>query len=384
MKRIFALVLALCLLTGCGAAAEPTTVPTTEPPTEAATEPTTEPTTEPPPVYTNPLNGEILDAPFDGRVYAVTVANIPESLPHVGVTQADILMEMYVNHSIIRCLALFTEPEKAATIGSVRSTRLMFNDIVEHYDAVLFHAGGSDQVLGDAANRGIENFNIDSWAVQETGVSARDNNRNRYIGWEHCLVAIGPELRNFAQSQGLEVTSDPEKDWGLHFAEDGTPPEGEPADSITIKLVYGRSSKQTMLEYDQDLGKYHYGGIFYEQKIMHTDEVTKEPEAFENVIVMIADISLDGIYHKADFVAGGTGYFACGGKLLPITWTCDGEDQPFRFFTEAGEPLLLGQGNTYIAVASADSVVTWEPGIPVAEESVPEETTEEIADSTNG
>ena len=76
-------------------------------------------------------------------------------------------------------------------------------------------------------------------------------------------------------------------------------------------------------------------------------------------------------------------YFACGGKLLPITWTCDGEDQPFRFFTEAGEPLLLGRGNTYIAVASADSIVTWEPGIPVAEESVPEETAEETADSSN-
>jgi len=374
MRRIFALLLVLSLLLGgCGAkaeapAAEPTTVATTEPTTEPITEPTTEPTTEPPPVYTNPLNGEILDAPFDGRIYAVTIANIPDSLPHVGVTQADILMEMYVNHSIIRCLALYTHPENAPTIGSVRSTRLMFNDIVEHYNAVLFHAGGSGQVLGDAADRGIENFNIDSWVVQAEGLSNRDNNRNRYIGWEHCLVAIGPELENYIANQGLPVTADPEKDYGLVFTENGTPDDGENADTITIKLVYGRSSKQTILEYNPELGKYHYGGIFYEQKIMHTDEVTKEPEAFENVVIMHASISLNGIYHTADFVAGGYGYYACGGKIIPMFWTCDGEDQPFRFFHMDGTPLAFGQGNTYIAIASPESPVTWTAAEPAEEE----------------
>jgi len=269
-------------------------------------------------------------------------------------------MEMYVNHSIVRCLALFTEPEKAETIGSVRSTRIMFDDIVEHYDAVMFHAGGSSQVLADAAARGIDNFNIDSWAVQSTGVSLRDDYRNRHIGWEHCLVAIGPELKNFAEAQGIETAAEPDKDYGLIFAENGTPADGETADTITVKLVYGRSSKETILEYLPEQDAYHFGGIFYEQKIMHTDQVTGEPETFRNVVVMNAEIGLNGIYHEADFLAGGTGYYACGGKIIPMFWTCDGEDQPFRFFHMDGTPLAFGQGNTYVAVCSYDSVVTWE------------------------
>ena len=90
MKRMIPMMLILALLlTGCASQpAEETTVATTAP-TEATTEPTTVPTE--PPVYRNPLNGEILDAPFDGRIYASTISNIRAALPHVSVTKADIL-----------------------------------------------------------------------------------------------------------------------------------------------------------------------------------------------------------------------------------------------------------------------------------------------------
>ena len=88
MKKTLALTLVLALLLcGCGAkATEATTAPAAEPTvveTTAATEPTTEPTTVPtePKVYFNPLNGQILDAPFTGRIFANTVSNMQENLP---------------------------------------------------------------------------------------------------------------------------------------------------------------------------------------------------------------------------------------------------------------------------------------------------------------
>lgn len=370
MKRLIALMLTLTLLLcGCGAKGEPavTEAPAAVPETTAAptaeptTEPTTVPTTEPAPVYVNPLNGEILDAPFTGRIFANTVSNLADNIPHVGVVKADMLIECYVNmDSVVRCLALFTDIDSVDAIGSTRSTRPMFNAIAQHYDLILSHAGGSDQALKDAKDRGVENFNIDAWAVASTGASYRDKERKG--AYENTLYGIGSGIKAYAEAQGYPMTL--ERDYGFSFTDDGTPAEGVEAKDISITLTYKKAKKETRMVYDESTGKYafnQYGQVM-------TDLKTEEVEAFRNVIVMYADITTTGIYHIADFSAGGTGYFACGGKLIPITWSCAGDKEPFRFFTESGEPLELGRGNTYMAICT--------PGSPVVCEGMPEQPAE--------
>ena len=365
MKRLIALMLMLTLLLcGCGAKGEPavTEAPAAVPETTAAptaeptTEPTTVPTTEPAPVYVNPLNGEILDAPFTGRIFANTVSNLADNIPHVGVVKADMLIECYVNmDSVVRCLALFTDIDSVDAIGSTRSTRPMFNAIAQHYDLILSHAGGSDQALKDAKDRGVENFNIDAWAVASTGASYRDKERKG--AYENTLYGIGSGIKAYAEAQGYPMTL--ERDYGFSFTDDGTPAEGVEAKDISITLTYKKAKKETRMVYDESTGKYafnQYGQVM-------TDLKTEEVEAFRNVIVMYADITTTGIYHIADFSAGGTGYFACGGKLIPITWSCAGDKEPFRFFTESGEPLELGRGNTYMAICTPESPVVCE-GMP--------------------
>lgn len=380
MKRIIALtVLAALLLSGCSiveranqrpsrdaAAAQPGAQGSSDPAQsgDAAVEttamPTTEPTTVPteePKVYFNPLNGEILDAPFDGRIFANTISNIRDAIPHVGVNQADILMEMFVNGSIIRCLALYTHIEDVAAIGSTRSTRLMFNSICQHYNAILSHAGGSEQCLTDATNRGLAHYNIDSLMrgadPLAQGTAYRDT---QYKYGEHNLFGIGAGIKAYAEAQGVQVSGLPEVDYGLRFTDDGTPADGESAESITVTITYGKSKKPTTMKYDAELGKY----VYYQYEQMMVDQITGETEAFQNVLIMHANITTNGIYHVADFEAGGEGYFACGGKLIPIKWECDGADSPFRFLTMDGEVLELGRGNTYIAICTPESPVTYE------------------------
>ena len=84
MRRVFVSLLILALLlSGCAAQEAETTVPVE---TTVVTEPETEPTTVPtePPVYRNPLNGEILEEPYTGRIFAHTITNTQDALPHVN------------------------------------------------------------------------------------------------------------------------------------------------------------------------------------------------------------------------------------------------------------------------------------------------------------
>ena len=371
MKRmmIWVLVLAL-LLCGCGKKAyTPDNVPNTaaaaeaetenaEAPQEEAAAPETEApeeTTVPtePTVIRNPLNGEVLDAPFTGRVYANTVSNMRENMPHVGVNHADVLMEMYVNmDNVVRCLALFTDIESVDAIGSTRSTRPIFNDIAQHYDLVLTHAGGSDTALNDAYNRGIDNFSIDDWAIAKTGASYRDTEYKR--SYENSLFGVGAGIKAYAESAGIPMEL--EKDYGFRFTEDGTPADGEDAGKISLTMVYRQAKKDTSMIYNAELGKYVWNQ--YGQEM--TDQITGEPEAFTNVIIMQTQITHNGLYHSADFVSGGTGYYANGGKLIPIIWACDDEDSAFRFMTNDAQALEMGVGNTYIAVVTPESPVAWE------------------------
>ena len=380
MKRKLAWLLILTLLlSGCGdrQAAEETAAAVTE--TTAATEPETEPTTVPtePPVYRNPLNGEILDEPYTGRVFAHTITNTQDALPHVNAVKADILVEAYVSRGVVRCLGLYTNIGEVEAIGGTRSTRLLFNQIARIYDAVLIHGGGFGMVLEDADNKGLDHFNIDSLYRQADPlaqqVAYRDKQYKRYA--PNDLFGYGPGIVEYVQSQGVRMTQPEDKQYYMNFVDDATPADGEIADEITI--YYGFNTKNTVMKYNRATGKYEYNQY---GKLM-TDQITGEVEAFNNVLILDASVYENYIYTEANFQCGGTGYFACGGKLIPITWECERSRNPFRCMTLDGEPLNFNVGNTYMAIIGMEKErVEWKEVIPP--ETVPVETVAETVVET--
>ncbi len=350
MKKLIALLLIAVMLMCCGCGGgEPEVTPTPE----VTATPTPTPSPTPAPVYTNPLNGEILDEPYSGRIIACSISNKKDAFPHAGINNADIFMEMYVNNNIVRGLALFTDISDAGVVGSIRSNRLMFNDIVTHYDAITLHSGGSNKVLNATRNEGIDNINVGLWDAMKNEASYRDTEHKR--PYENTLFVNSDKLVSYAEAKKFRMTTDPDKDYYLTFVDDGTP-DGEAAGKISIIFDFKGTKKETIMEYNAETGKY----VYHQYKAKMTDLFTGEEEAFTNVIVMDTKITMNGIYQVADFVAGGTGYYANGGKLIPITWSCDGETEAFRFTTADGQPLEMGRGNTYIAIVPTGSPVSWE------------------------
>ena len=369
MKRSIALLLVLgTLLCGCGANAPaettaapeaPTTeAPTTVPPTtEAPTEPPTEAPTEPP-VPSNPLTGEVLEEPMNTRVFAVTINNVSGAMPMHGVSKADLFFEMFINDYATRGLALFADIREVNTVGSVRSHRFNFTDLAQIYDAIVVHAGGSDYVMEDAEEKGIDRLSAES---EKGNYFFRDQDRiNAGYAWEHTLFIRGEETMAHAENKGMRVTGDPDKDYGLRFTEDGTPADGEDANVIDIRLIHKGVPKQTKMTYIPETGLYQFSQFKKEM----WDNGENQPVCFKNVIVMLCTVENKvygkTTYHVADLIGSGEGWYACGGKIIPIKWTHESMEDPIVFTHTDGTPLELGIGNSYIAFAPLESTITYE------------------------
>ena len=360
MKKGFVIfLLAACLLLGGCELIPPrsTLPPQTEAPAPAATEPATEPPTEAPtqPPYTNPLTGLTTRGPQQKRIFAVSISNIPDAMPRIGVCMADIYLEMYVNDSIVRGLALYTDPSFVPQIGPVRSTRLMFNDLAMHYDLIVAHAGGSSYVLGDAAQNGVDGFNIDTQDSTDYSFRDMDRYKARY-GWEHCLFARGEGLDQQAEKEGIRLFADPDKDYLFRFREDGIPERGEIATRIDLTLTYRTSKKECSYVYDPSLDRYAYHQ--YEQEMV--DGITGEQETYQNILILFPTITMNAHgYQEADLVSGGEGYYACGGKIVPITFGAEDQYSPLWFMNADGSPLEMGVGRTFIAITEYGSALSW-------------------------
>ena len=135
---------------------------------------------------------------------------------------------------------------------------------------------------------------------------------------------------------------------------------GETASKVNINFILKGHSKSTTMVYDNELGGY----VYQQYGMTMKDDATGEKECFENVIVIVTvvenKVASGNTYHVADIEGSGSGYFACGGKLISINWKRSGPNAPFSFTLSDGTPLELGVGSSYIAIAPTTSQISWE------------------------
>ena len=375
MKRLFALILALSMLIlcGCGSSEEATptsdttapateaTQPTTEDttPTTEATEPSTEatePPTEPAPQFRHPLTGELLDAPLTNRLITASIGNTKDAMPTKGLSQADIVFEMYVNGLTTRLLGMFSYPADVFAIGSIRSQRLHFTDISHSYDTIAISAGGSGYVMGDVKRTGIDYMNVDT--ANSTDYAFRDSDR-RSQGYsrEHTLFALGGGLYEYAKSKNFRTELDQDKNYGMLWAEDKALTDGQSASTVTLTFRLSTNRKDSIFTYNPETGLYS----FTQYNMEMVDGGNGTPLAFRNVFVLLAktwtETESGNHYHISDLIGSGDGYFACDGYMIPIQWHRETEDDVFTFTLADGTPLEQGVGTSYIAIAPLKSEI---------------------------
>ena len=286
----------------------------------------------------NPLNGAVINEEYDKRVFAVAVHNTEAAMPLKGISQADVFFELLSDGYTTRGLALFSDISAVKEVGAIAGSRYMFTELSAVYNAVLCHAGGTAGVLRDMNDRGVRGINADF----EAGY--RDASREaKGTDWEYTLLSKGSELYKGAEQKGFALTGATD---GFLFCDELSIENGESAETLEICFTLEGKTKRTIMNYEKASDRY----IFSQYGKVMTDDNNGKPIGFTNVIVLFMTAYTDGAYHAYDFDGEGEGYFACGGRSVPVKWSYERGKGPFVLTRENGSPLYLEQGNTYIAL----------------------------------
>ncbi len=365
MKRIVCLLCAvlLLLLAACSPGAEtPSPTPEPTPTAETTPIPTPKPTPEPTPTPTpepkfyHPLTGIPMDEDLSGKKpVAIMLNNIKAAIPQQGNSRADIIYEVLAEGGITRMVAIYLDPGDEEIIASIRSARQYFWELAQGHDAVYVHAGGSPEFYNNKAASGA--YTVDGVNGDYTSASIFWRDRYRVeghgkFGFEHSLVTSGEAIKELLEKKGL-LTHTEGYSYEMAFADDGTPVDGQDASVITATF----SSKTTTFRYDKASGLY---GV-EEYDAPYIDGNDNSQISVTNVLILQTACSVYDDKGRIDVdLSSGNGYFACGGKMIPITWQKGKAKEQLRYFTSDGQPLTLGRGKSYVAIIPLSRSVTAE------------------------
>lgn len=293
------------------------------------------------------LTGLPVDAPSALRPYAVMVNNIVYAQPQVGISKAAWVYEVEAEGGITRMIAVFSDLNDVPNLGSIRSVRPYYLSIARSYDAILVHAGGSEQAYSDLATSGYEHLD----GVRDGDASAalyyRDPSRGAH-GTEHTLFLHADQVAAYAEKRGFRLEHNGDYTSGLNFSDDAASQGVGAANVVTVDVT---KSKTTGFTYHADTGMYtasQYGSDYI-------DGGTNEIVNFANVMVLNTTINMTGDekgHNEVEVVGSGTGYLVTGGQYVPIKWSRADIDSPFTYTLEDGSPLYLSRGATYCCIVN--------------------------------
>ncbi len=361
MRRIFTrlglpLLLLLILLSACareGSDPMPSAAPV------LAEEPT------PTPEYAgprNPLTGlPIPEEWANRRPIAVMLNNLKAALPQMGVSKADIIYEVLAEGGITRMLAVYQSMEDVGQIGTVRSSRPYYLELALGLDAIYLHAGGSEDAYAKIKAWGVTALDCvrGSYEGREPGSNLfwRDADRRKNNGYEHSVVTSGDVIIEKFTAYGFRQEHADGYTYDMTFLEDGTPGHGERAQVITVPFS---TYKTGVFTYDRESGCY----LVEEYDKPYVDGNTGEQVGVTNVVVIRTSCTVipgdtEGRLN-VDLISGGDGWYACGGKIIPIRWSKADRSSQFIYTAADGSPVQFGRGASYVNIIPTKNDITVE------------------------
>lgn len=284
--------------------------------------------------YTAPFTGIGTDVKIENRPIMVMVNNHPKARPQSGLDKADIVYEILAEGEVTRFVAIY-QSQKPEVIGPVRSIRPYYIQVGAGFDAVMVHAGGSEDALETLARSDYSAIN----EITNGGYFWREKFRKA----PHNLYTDVNRIEQAMKDKGMRMRS--ELPYFPFLPADSQITQGEVATSVDVTF---HSAYKASYQYDASSKKY----LRYTEGKPHVDLSTNQQLAATNLIVIASKHQvLDSEGRRAvDVVGPGDGYLFQQGKARKVKWKRSGG--VIRVYTDASyaEELPLLPGNTWINI----------------------------------
>jgi hypothetical protein len=281
-------------------------------------------------------------------VTGIMIENSPDARPQSGLQDAGVVYEAIAEGGITRFLALFQD-SRPGYIGPVRSLRPYYIDFGWPYQASIAHVGGSPDALAQirsGAYRDLDQF-------FNSGTYSRINARTA----PHNVYTDFDRLDKLNQAKGYNssnFTPWPRKD---------DKPLATPTNAhIDVKI----SSPLYYSHYDYDKASNTYlrseGGKAHLQLTSSNDRAGTQihPKVVITVAMSYGVIDRAGHSNYGVTGSGPIKIFQDGG-VISGTWTKSDRSSMFAFKDDAGQPIALDTGQTWVVAVGSPSEVSATP-----------------------
>lgn len=285
----------------------------------------------------SPLSG--VYAPIDRvdrRPVAVMFDNHPKARWQAGLSQAEIIYEIPVEHPYTRYMGIYliNSPEE---LGPIRSSRPYFVTALLEYDPIYVRVGGSEEAKED-----IEKFDVADIDGIMTSPEAFFRNTKIKKKSPHNLYTDMESIRKAQGEKNYNLKGNYE---GFKFHEEDIEINGE--NGTQIQINYNKDNSTSYI--------YNKKGRAYERYKdgeHHIDEYNDTPIMAKNIIIQQVNTSTidDEGRLKLDLIDRGKAIYISNGKFMKINWSKNSIEEKTRYYDGTGKDLLLNPGITWIQI----------------------------------
>ena len=337
VRSAIAVTASIALLTGC--ASTPKASPSDTPAAK---------------VYeTAPLTGikfeQGTNANLAGPSVACKIDNLDVARPQLNLNRTDIVFDEMVEGGLTRFVAVW-HSDKPDAVGPVRSIRPMDPDIISPLGGIVCYSGGQLKFVTMMRNTNVYNATETSEQTHGTFTRAKDREAPKNVIVDAAKLAAAHT--------------------------DLTPPAAQfEFTAITDQasaVAAGKPIANFSIYYPSALSHWIYNGTNFarwQDGIAHKDSESGLQTTATNVVVLNVQIDRQfGKVPKTTLVGSGTGWVFSKSMQLAVKWSKASQTAPILLTDEAGAPIKLVRGNTWVELLPQNENGRLEVALPLEDD----------------